>query len=177
MRPHRALRAVVEGLVTALLCLLICGVVSVVVAGLFGYRLLTVQSGSMAPTLKVGDVVVDSSVRPLEFRPGQIVTFRDPALGQVLVTHRVVSVHRVGHEVDFITKGDANVATEHWSIDVNGHLGRELFQIPAVGRILACLGSPLARALAVALVGLWLLYQGFKWIWREPSRSGVPATR
>ncbi|QCB95156.1 signal peptidase I [Cellulomonas shaoxiangyii] len=60
-----------------------------------GERLLVVTSGSMAPRFVEGDVVVLRSVRDAsELKPGLIVTFQ-PVGGTSLVTHRIVSLHRL----------------------------------------------------------------------------------
>ena len=139
------------------------------VGTLLGYRALTIRSGSMNPTIQVGDVVVDTSVSPLTVRPGQIVTFRDPAIGQQLVTHRVVAMHRVGKAVDFVTKGDANLVSEHWSVPVTGHLGRKVFMIPGVGRVVAVLSAKAVRVIAVALAALLVAGVGLRRIWRQPD--------
>ena len=43
-----------------------------------GMRSFTVMSGSMEPTIHVGDVVIDKKISPLDARPGDVVTFSDP---------------------------------------------------------------------------------------------------
>jgi signal peptidase len=53
------------------------GLVAIVtLPSVFGYKSLTVVSGSMEPTLGVGSVVIDEVISPLEARPGDIVTSR-----------------------------------------------------------------------------------------------------
>src|ERR671918_635262 len=66
----------------------------------FDHRPLTVLSGSMEPTLDTGD--------------GVVVTFRDPH-GR-LITHRVRAVRERRSGFEFVTKGDANNASERWKI-------------------------------------------------------------
>ncbi|MDE3085435.1 MAG: signal peptidase I [Acidobacteriota bacterium] len=159
---------------TGVLTLLVALMAVLLVGSLLGYRALTTRSGSMTPTIRVGDVVVATSVSPLSVRPGQIVTFRDPALDQQLVTHRVVSIHRVGRAVDFVTKGDANLVTEHWSVPVSGHLGRKAFVIPRLGRAVAALSSKSVRVAALALSALLVAAIGLRRIWRQPDVSVAP---
>jgi signal peptidase len=163
---HRHLASIAS---TVVVCLLVAVLVVLVTGALLGYRAFTIMSGSMTPTIGVGDMVVDTSVRPLAVHPGEIITFRDPALGQRLVTHRVVSVRPSGPQVLFVTKGDANVVTEHWSVAASGHVGLERLLLPRAGRIVADLNSPLARALEVALVALCVAHVGLRWIWRQPG--------
>lgn len=159
---------------TGVLILLVGFLATLLVGSMLGYRALTIRSGSMTPTIRVGDVVVDTSVSPLTVRPGQIVTFRDPAIGQQLVTHRVVSMHRAGKAVNFVTKGDANLVTEHWSVPVTGHLGRRVFVVPGLGRIVAALSAKVVRVLALALSALLLAGLGLRRIWRQPDVSVFP---
>ncbi len=123
----------------------------------------------MTPTFGVGDLVIDTSVHPLDVRPGEVVSFEDPALDNQLVTHRVISMHRVGNRVDFVTEGDANVVTEHWSVPVTGSLGRAVLSDPGIGRLITIVISPLARVIEVLLGALLLGYMGVTRIWRQPA--------
>jgi signal peptidase I len=164
----RALTVFVVGLLTVL------GVV--VIGDALGYRMVTIRSGSMTPTLSVGEVILESSVSPLAVHPGEIVTFRDPALGQDLVTHRVVSMRRSGDEVQFVTRGDANKSAERWSVPVSGHLGRELLVLPGVGAVLAAGSAPTTRVVGVVVACLLLAYVGLRRIWREPVPALVSGT-
>ncbi len=151
-----------------MLAFLVIGLVALLVGTLLGYRAFTIKSGSMVPTIGVGDVVVDTSVSPLNVHPGEIVTFRDPAIGQQLVTHRVLSVHRSGNRVQFVTKGDANLVTEHWSIPARGQLGRELLIVPDLGRVFAVISAPLGRSLEIALASLFIAWLALRRIWASP---------
>lgn len=132
----------------------------------------------MAPTIGVGAVVLSVSVHPEQVRPGTIVTFRDPALGQQLVTHRVVQMKRAGQVVNFVTKGDANRTTEHWSVPVSGSIGREVLIVPDVGRWMTALNRPTARIIEILGTMLLFAYLLLRWIWftAEPgvARRGHP---
>ena len=70
-------------------------------AAINGYTILEVVSGSMEPTIKVGDLIV-INVREKNYESGDIVTFRD--VEGSFVTHRIVSID---DEV-MITMGDNN---------------------------------------------------------------------
>jgi signal peptidase I len=103
----------------------------------FNARPLTVMSGSMEPTIKTGDVVVAREIAPLDAHVGDIVSFRDPERQGLLVTHRVRSMERTGDKVVFVTKGDANNASERWRVGTDEKISRTMYRIPAVGRVLA----------------------------------------
>jgi signal peptidase I len=145
--------------------------VAVLAGPLFGYRMLLIKSGSMVPTFGVGDLVIDTSVQPLDVRPGQVVSFDDPDLDNQLVTHRVVAMRRVGNLVDFVTEGDANRVSEHWSVPVSGRLGRAVASDPIAGSVIRTLGAPLARTVALAVATLCVASLGLGWIWRRPDVS------
>ncbi|HYA68888.1 MAG TPA: signal peptidase I [Acidimicrobiales bacterium] len=140
---------------------------TVVAGGIFGYRVLAIKSGSMTPTLHVGDLVVSRQIRPTSAKLGEIISFRDPYLDEQLVTHRVIATTIVGGSVHFVTKGDANSASEHWSIPVNGTIGGELIRIPAVGLWIAPLWSPVVWIVALVLVVLRMAIVLLRWIWTE----------
>jgi signal peptidase len=149
-------------------------VVIVIGGGLLGFRALVITSGSMTPTIDVGAAVLSRSVHPLEVRPGDVVTFRDASLGEQLVTHRVISMRRTGQMVQFVTKGDANHATEHWSVPVSGRIGRTVMAVPEVGRLLTLLTKPLARVVEVLVATLFFAFLLLGWIWFSP-RVGEPS--
>ena len=62
----------------------------------FHARPLVVLSGSMEPALGTGDVSVVRTIAPLDARPGDVVTFRDPDDADRLITHRVREMHARG---------------------------------------------------------------------------------
>jgi signal peptidase I len=129
-----------------------------------GARPLVVLSGSMEPTLAVGDVVVAKRIRPGDAHVGDVVTFRDPE--GTLTTHRVRAVRRRGRQFEFVTQGDANNARERWTMDGDGELSRALYRVPLAGHVLArtsSLGGKLALLWGTLLVlGAWEVRR----IWR-----------
>ena len=145
------------------------GMVAIVtLPSVFGYQSLTVVSGSMVPTLGVGSVVIDEVISPVEARPGDIVTFKDPFRPRQL-THRLQKVRVEGDTFYMTTLGDANDVPEHWSVPRDGHIGRVVAHLPKLGYVRAWLGSRYARLGAlgvVLLLGAMLLVD----VWR-PRRS------
>ena len=154
----------------AALTLLIAGAVillSVGAGALLGFRALVVRSGSMAPAIQSGDVVVTRLVRPSAVEPGDVVTFRDPSRRGDLVTHRVVQVRREGDRLAIVTRGDANTGEERWSIGRDGTVGSAAFRVPGAGHGLAWLRMPAVRtgllvasALALAALALRRIWSG-----------------
>jgi len=108
----------------------------VTVPRIAGYTPFTILSGSMQPAYAVGDVVLDERIAPLEARPGDVVTFKDPGRGGELVTHRVERIVADGHQVSFVTRGDANTGRERWTVAADGSIGRVRGHVPKVGYVL-----------------------------------------
>ena len=91
----------------------------------FGWRSYVVESGSMAPRLQVGDVVIASPDQNPQDLLGRITVFTDPARPTTVKTHRVIQIAPDG---TLVTKGDANVTADP------GHL--QLDQVRGLGRLL-----------------------------------------
>jgi signal peptidase I len=152
----------------AALTLLIAGAVILLSVGLgaaLGFRALVVRSGSMAPAIESGDVVVTRLVRPSAVGPGDVVTFRDTTREGELVTHRVVQVTRQGDRVSFVTRGDANTGEERWSVDPHGTIGATAFRVPRAGRLLAWLRMPFVRAGVLLSSALVIAVLALRRIW------------
>jgi signal peptidase I len=136
--------------VVALVTLLSLVIASSLVLLLLGYRPLVVRSGSMVPTLAIGDVVIVEQVRASQLRPGDIATFPDPQGGDETFTHRIVSVSDAGSVLQFETRGDANRFSEYWTAPRTTLLDHEVWRIPKVGRLVSALDS---NQVNVALAG------------------------
>jgi signal peptidase I len=146
----------------------VCLTAAVALPNLFGYRALTVVSGSMEPTLETGAVVLNRVISPLEARPGDVVTFPDPSRDGRLVTHRLRGVRIEGPTAFMVTKGDANDAVERWTVPIRGRIGRVSFHLPKLGYARALISTSMLRLTLLAAVlalGALLLYD----VWR-PSR-------
>lgn len=179
-RPSRLLRATsaVRTLVAwtaigAALTLTVVAVGSVAV----GHRPFNVLSGSMEPALGVGSVVVTVPVKPLDLRPGDIVTFPDPGQPSRLITHRLRAMTVRDGRADMVTKGDANDAPERWNVAIGDDLGRVAFHVPKLGYARVWMAGRGGRLLAVGLILLWGVV-ALRQIWRsDDTGAQVPAPR
>jgi signal peptidase len=135
----------------------------------FGIKSLTVLSGSMEPTIHVGDIVVVRQISALDARVGDVVTFRDPAEPSKLITHRVRRIEVSGSSVSFDTKGDANTSIEQWKIATDGTIGLVMYRVPRLGYVLFYVHGALGRLLLVVVPAL--LLGGYE-IWRIWSPGG-----
>jgi signal peptidase len=145
--------------------------VIVIAPTMFGFHFVTILSGSMTPTLRVGDVVLERRIAPLQAKVGDVVTFKAPNRPGETYTHRVVSIRVRGDRAEFVTQGDANTSSESWSVPVNGNIGLARFHVPKIGYVTNRAGSRVGRlGLIVVPVLLLGLYE-FRRIWSEPSED------
>lgn len=141
----------------------------VTLPSVFGLKSLTVVSGSMEPTIETGSVVIDEVISPLDARPGDIVTFKDPLRPRQL-THRLQKMRVEGDTAYMVTLGDANDAPERWTVQTDGQIGRVVAHLPKLGYARAALGTRYARLAvlgAVMALGAFLLLD----MWRPRKRD------
>lgn len=118
-------------------------------------RSLSVQSGSMAPSLPVGSVLLSTPARTDDIRVGDVITFTHPEHSGQLVTHRVVTTATTADGPSFRTKGDANAAVDLWSVTPGEQVWRVQGHLPVVGTALTFVRVHLV--LLVAWAGIALL--------------------
>lgn len=117
-----------------------------------------VSGDSMEPALHAGDLVVARAQS--SYGPGEVVAFRPPRhnSGQsAVVLHRIVGGSA---EDGFITQGDNNKARDPWRLSQRDMLGEMWFSVPAAGRLLAFLQSPLLSAGLASGFAVFLLLSG-----------------
>ena len=98
---------------------------------LSNYKLLSVVSGSMSPTIKVGDMIIISTTT--DYKRYDIITFTN---ADNIITHRIMEIKLEDNERKFITKGDANKTIDEYSIKNTQVLGKVIFTIPQLGYII-----------------------------------------
>lgn len=138
-----------------------------------GGRPYTVLSGSMEPAIGAGDVVVGFRARPEDVRRGDVVTFKDPAAADRLITHRVRAVSVRGSNVVFRTKGDAVSATERWQVSRGATLSEVRYRIPEIGRLALLAREPAGLVLLVLAPLALLGIQELRRIWRPAEVGGA----
>jgi signal peptidase I len=138
----------------------------------FGYRTMTMLTGSMAPEIEPGDVTIVTPISVTDVAKGMVISYHIPIDDHRVVTHRVVSVERnpVG-AITVQTKGDANEANDPWVATLQGDTAYQVrVVVPEVGNVIQALRDPMIAPVLLygaptLLVG-WLLLS----IWR-PTRE------
>ncbi|MHB1486706.1 MAG: signal peptidase I [Acidimicrobiales bacterium] len=151
-RLHRLSWIIASGLTVGFIA-----VGSVVVAGAVSghWKLDTIRSGSMRPSLPLGSEVIATPESLSAVKPGQVLVFRPPGLGGEAVAHRVTTVDHARGATTITTKGDANPVPDQWRAVLGGTQAWQVRRdIPDLGYAYALAGRPLVRfgVLVIAVV-------------------------
>lgn len=124
------------------------------------YPLLAVASGSMIPTLNVGDLIVvqggieiDDLVA--EDNTGDVIVFHKPTNPDELIVHRAVD--RVSDGL--ITKGDHNSGPDPWRVYDGNLVGKVVWTIPFLGHIPLFVHTPTGMLIVVLLIVILILLE------------------
>jgi signal peptidase len=128
------------------------------------FPLLAVASGSMEPTLNIGDLIIvqgitnASEVKAAPYPEGDIVVFYRPGTNELIV-HRVIKKVNNNGVWYFQTKGDANDSPDRWA----GHdtynrmisekllVGKVIKNVPWFGHIPLFMHTPLGIFVVISL--------------------------
>lgn len=103
-------------------------------SNIFRFWVCVIGSGSMEPTINIGDViVVDKSYakRYLELDKGDVIVFK---IADKNYTHRIIKVIDNNGEKSFITQGDRKgQAVDDWIVTKNEVVGKTLFRVRYIG--------------------------------------------
>jgi signal peptidase len=100
--------------------------------GFLGVTPTVIYSGSMRPTLQVGDIVIIQKTPIENLKQGDIIQYRD---NNVSYVHRIYAINIDNQQTHITTKGDANDNPDTDSITPSQILGKSIFTIPQLGWI------------------------------------------
>lgn len=151
---------------------------------IFGNKSLIVRSGSMMPTVRVGDLIVvkgktavdTPQLGPLQkYQAGDVIAFKSPNNAKVLITHRIVGSQVKDNQVFYHTKGDANNEQDNFLVAERDIIGKGEAIIPYFGKLFAFAktknGFLLMVVLPAALVMLSELSNIIKELKKQKSKS------
>lgn len=127
----------------------------------FGWQILRVTTGSMAPTYPTDTMVFVRKTDPADIEPGDVISFysSDPGLDGALNTHRVVEVREEDGHYVYVTRGDANNVRDQYDADSRRLLGKVVGSSYLLGKLSRLISNPLIFIpvilvpLAVILIG------------------------
>lgn len=143
-KPRKVLNTIINVvLIIAIVVAAICTYVSFVstsgngVPNIFGLRILSIQTDSMYPFLKPGDLILDTGVKDTsELRKEDVITYWTVINGErVLNTHRIENIYDGGGYLIFETKGDNNTSADPLTVHESEIVGQYKAKIPGLGKV------------------------------------------
>jgi len=111
-----------------------------------------VASGSMKPTLEVGDLVIVQGVPASKIKEGDIIVFNIPC-EKTHIIHRVTRIETLANgTIRFKTKGDANPTEDLQWIPEQNVQGRVLYRIPYIGYMALIPAIPITIAIIITII-------------------------
>ena len=133
------------------------------------YRSFLVQSGSMEPSIMIGDVVITNKAK--QYHQGDVVTFSDED-GRT-VTHRIIEVKETGNNPVFATKGDANRSKDRNEITFDQILGKATLVIPKLGFVIVFSRTVPGMIILVFIPAGIILFDEIKSLFKATSKRKI----
>ncbi|KKP43296.1 MAG: signal peptidase I, signal peptidase, endoplasmic reticulum-type [candidate division WS6 bacterium GW2011_GWC1_33_20] len=122
------------------------------------FRLYSVKSGSMKPTIKVGDLIFVKEQE--EYKVNDVIAFESGSgKSLVTVTHRIVGINE---DNTFKTKGDFNNVSDVASVDKEEIVGKYVFRIPLLGYPINFVKTPIGFLLVILIPSVIISYEEAK---------------
>lgn len=118
---------------------------------LFGYQMLSVDSGSMEPNFPEDSLIFVKTVDPSELQADDVITFTVDEKG-TLVTHRIVAVLK--DERSFITRGDANNTNDPNTVPFGNVVGKAELCLPGIGAVFRAVTAESNRIYVYIVIGI-----------------------
>jgi len=117
----------------------------------FGWHPYVILTGSMAPNIEAGDIVLSSPDSDPDLMLGRVVVFEDPGKPDHVLTHRVIAFN---DDATLTTKGDANPTPDSIPVEIEAvdGLGRLLVRYVGLPVVWARTGNWAQIVLHLALI-------------------------
>ena len=137
-------------------------------ASLLGYVPLTVESDSMKPTFKKGDLIISKEIDDINsLKKGDVITFWTLIEGKKEKnTHRIAEVLNDNGSVGFITRGDANNVDDTYTVYAGDIIGQwNGAKIGGFGKVMDFLRTKTGFFICILLpIALFFLFELYKLI-------------
>lgn len=137
-----------------------------------GWRALSVQTGSMAPAIKPGALVLVQRVPETSLQVGDVITYANEQTPGTTLTHRIVDIKKTNGAQQIIVKGDANNVNDA-PIAPSQVVGKVAQSIPGLGRVSDFVRKPLGLALLVYLPALLIVIYELKLLIKRLTKVEV----
>lgn len=145
-----------------IILVLICNIILLVqkiitpdkIATIFGYKAFVISSGSMEPTLNIGDIVIIKETKQEQISKGNIITFRKDGYN---ITHRINDIIEKDGEKYYQTKGDKNTTTDMDLVKYEEIEGVYVFKIDKIGSIITYAQN--TTTIIIIICVIYLIYR------------------
>lgn len=138
------------------------------VSNILGYIPLNIQTGSMEPTIKSGDLIITKKYDGESvLKEGDVISFfaREEET-TIIKTHRIKSVIDTNGMTSYITKGDANTADDEQQVAPGDIISYwDGARIPVLGNVLSFLKTKVGFFVCIIIpLAAFFIYQLYKFI-------------
>ena len=126
------------------------------------YKVFTVESGSMKPTLNVGDLILTKTQS--EYLIGDVVTFDGGSDNgkRIIITHRIVGEEDIQNVKFFVTKGDFNSVEDVNKLSKESIIGKLTFKVPLIGYVITFARTVLGFIILLVIPSTIIIYEEIK---------------
>ena len=164
-KKKKTFNRIMSAVTTVILVLLIVLLIFMFIArasgnsfSLFGFNFFRVQSGSMEPTLQIGDVIMVQKTPAKDIHKGDIVSYKadEGEMNGNIVTHRVIKEPRSqGDGYILLTQGDANDLPDP-EITSDQLIGKYVTTLWLMGKLYSFFLTPVGLVtMIVVIIGLF----------------------
>lgn len=131
------------------------------VANIAGFTPMTVQTESMSPTFRAGDLIMIQKTDPAKLKVGDIVCFHTIIENQyALNTHRISEITETNGVRSYTTKGDNNDIADQHIIADGDIVGRYVGKVGGLGKVMNFLSGSIGFLVILVLpMLLFFIYQ------------------
>nr|MBP3680423.1 signal peptidase I [Clostridia bacterium] len=117
---------------------------------ILGYRMYLIMSGSMEPTIQVGDAVITRDISNPQI--GDVIAFQPNNTNDTTV-HRIIKTYTDEEKTVYQTKGDNNNTEDKGLLKIEQIRGKVMFKLPKFGNAILFIKKNII-IIAILLIGI-----------------------
>lgn len=139
---------------------------------LTGFKIFSILTDSMDPTIPPGSLVLIHKVNPLDLEVGDVITFNADRLGEkIILTHRLAKTEiQEDGQIRYYTQADGYYGLDSYETYAGDIIGQYILHIPYLGKI----GLFLQSAYAIfMMVILFIIYQIYNYFMKKAEKDAI----
>lgn len=162
MKKNKIIKVVTYLIYVLLIFFTLSAISSKISAG--GLHFLTVQSGSMEPTIKMGSLVIVK--KQTDYKVDDIITFYSTSKSKETTTHRIVNLVQ-DQVLKYQTQGDANGTPDGILIPKTWVVGKVISHVTYLGYPISFSRTLLGLVILIVIPATIIIYEEIKKIKKE----------